>query len=394
MSQRPDPGTTSTSPDDGSATEPQRRRGLRSLPPPVLALLVLAVLVLVLVGLTRFAPQATSLQQAVAATPADTQRWSFTDWEAVRERLGVVGTDPADLEALLDDGYDADLTSRSGLVEAATLLDEVYGWSPLTADWEVLAQGTQGAVEVLRVPAGPDEDLYPGFADALSAAGYTAPSDPTSGVWAGGDDVVAALESSTGLQGAPQLAHVALLADDDLVLLSDNRAYLEDAVAGIGEGTDDAGVTDALDAVDAAGTPLSVALLTGSQACTELSMAEADPSDEEVGASLIAQAGDLDPLAGWAMAALDGDGAGDPEAGADVLVAMAFENEDQATDNATTRATLASGEAPGQGGTFPERFSVEETAVDGDVATLRLAPADGPFLSDLSEGPLLFAACR
>ena len=78
----------------------------------------------------------------------------------------------------------------------------------------------------------------------------------------------------------------------------------------------------------------------------------------------------------------------------DVRVAMAFTDHDQAKVNASTRATLARGDAPGQGGTFPDRFTLGEVAARGSVVTMDLRPvATSPVLSDLSTGPLLFATC-
>jgi hypothetical protein len=73
---------------------------------------------------------------------------------------------------------------------------------------------------------------------------------------------------------------------------------------------------------------------------------------------------------------------------------MAFESDDQARTNADTRSVLASGPAPGQGGDFSDRFSVESATADGSVVTLDLKPTEGSYvLSDLSTGPVLFATC-
>ena len=77
-----------------------------------------------------------------------------------------------------------------------------------------------------------------------------------------------------------------------------------------------------------------------------------------------------------------------------VRVAMAFADHDQAKVNATTRSKLASGDAPGQGGTFPDRFDLGEVAARGSVVTMDLdQKAGASVLSDLSTGPLLFATC-
>ena len=77
-----------------------------------------------------------------------------------------------------------------------------------------------------------------------------------------------------------------------------------------------------------------------------------------------------------------------------LLVAMSFENDEQARRNADSRAALAAGAAPGQGGSFAERFDLGPVTADGRVVTLELHPLDdSPVLSDLSTGPVLFATC-
>ena len=73
---------------------------------------------------------------------------------------------------------------------------------------------------------------------------------------------------------------------------------------------------------------------------------------------------------------------------------MSFESEDQARTNADSRAALASGPAPGQGGDFEDRFRLGTVSAEGDVVTMELEPEDGEYiLSDLSSGPVLFATC-
>ena len=82
------------------------------------------------------------------------------------------------------------------------------------------------------------------------------------------------------------------------------------------------------------------------------------------------------------------------EAGGGLRVAMAFESEAQARTNADTRAVLASGPAPGQGGDFSDRFTLGPVTADGLVVTMELEPVAGNYvLSDLANGPLLFATC-
>ena len=71
--------------------------------------------------------------------------------------------------------------------------------------------------------------------------------------------------------------------------------------------------------------------------------------------------------------------------GGDVRVVMAFADDDQARTNAASRAALAAGPAPGQGGDFSDRFSVASATAEGDLVTLDLAPQQGAYVfSDLS----------
>ena len=87
---------------------------------------------------------------------------------------------------------------------------------------------------------------------------------------------------------------------------------------------------DGLDAVaEAIGEPLSAAVYTGDYACGALAMSQADADDQAQADELIAEAGEVNPVTGFAMAA---------QPGGDVRVAMAFENDDQARTNADTRA--------------------------------------------------------
>ncbi len=73
---------------------------------------------------------------------------------------------------------------------------------------------------------------------------------------------------------------------------------------------------------------------------------------------------------------------------------LSFENDDQARTNADTRAVLASGPAPGQGGEFGDRFAVDTVTAEGSLVTMELDPREGEYvLSDLSSGPVLFATC-
>ncbi|MDN4174482.1 hypothetical protein QWY28_16095 [Nocardioides sp. SOB77] len=320
----------------------------------------------------------TDLQRAMALAPADGQRFSFTDWAGVRAELGSeVDADSFDDEvnALLDEAFDADLASTSALVESAETLQSRYGFSPASLEWELFSQGEAGAVAILEVADGGVADV----AERLTELGYDEPADET-GVWTGGDTLLAQIGGVT-----PVLAHVALDEDRGLVLASDNVDYLRGLVeeddTGL-SGLDDDGV-DA--AVDAAGEPVTAAVYTGDHVCRALAMAQADPADAAEGERLVDEAGGVHPLTGFVMGT---------QPGGDVRVAMALEDEDRARADADARATLAAGPAPGQGGDFADRFELGRVAAEGAVVTMELEPTPGSYvLSDLSTGPVLFATC-
>jgi hypothetical protein len=322
----------------------------------------------------------TDLERATAYAPSDAQRLSYTDWAGVRDALGVHldgESSAGDVQSFLDDGFDRDLTSASALVQSARVLQAHFGFSPATVQWELFSQSDQGAVVILRMPDGTDFDAIAGD---LADAGFTRPATgETDGeVWLGGS----ALLPTIGADLTPELQYVALDAAEHLVLTSDNEGYLEQAVGSLGEGELPAGMRDA---IAASGEPLSASVYDGPYTCSALAMAHADRSDQQEADQLIHQAGEVNPIDGFAMSA---------QPGGEVRVAMAFENGDQARANADSRAKLASGPAPGQGGDFSDRFSVGSATADGNVVTLDLKPTKGSYvLSDLSSGPVLFATC-
>ena len=315
--------------------------------------------------------------RAVALAPADTERLSWTDWDAVRREVG------ADLDAspttdavtgFLDRAFEEDLSGTSALVASSPTLHEEFGFSPASLSWEMFAQGPDGAVEILGFPDDADLDV---LGDRLEDLGYQRPDDED-GVWRGGADVVA----SIGPALTPELQYFAFLGDG-LVLTSDRPDYLEHAVD-VARGDADA-VEGLDDVVAASGAPVAASVFSGAYACEKLAMAQADATDQEQADALVEDAGGVHPMSAFAMSTqLDGG----------VRVAMAFEGEDQAREDADSRSALAAGPAPGQGGDFADRFSVESATADGSTVVLELDPVSGQYvLSDLTSGPVLFATC-
>ncbi|WP_166134324.1 nucleoside hydrolase [Nocardioides ochotonae] len=341
----------------------------------VVAVLVVATLAVVGVRWWRDAHRSDLARALDLAAPAE--RYSFTDWAGVRRALDVPQDSSARaLRTLLDDGYDADLTAASALEESAELLRADYGWSPADLDWELLAQAEDGVLVVAAL--GEDTDVDE-LADRLAGLGYERPGEED-GVWRGGEELVARISAETGEPGSPVLQYVALDADAGVVRTSDSAAHLEAVLAS------DLGAPEEVDDVaDAAGDALTAAVYTGRHTCTALAMSQADEIDQASADRLVEEAGGISPVRAFAMAV---------RPGRDVVVAMSFEDDERARRNADARAVLAAGPAPGQGGTFAERFDLGEVSADGTLVRLALDPVDGAAVfSDLSTGPVLFATC-
>lgn len=339
-----------------------------------LVLVLLAVAGLVAWRLTRDEP--TPFAAAAALAPETTERFSWTDWAGVREDLDAdlsVSSSTDDLDDFLLAAFDRDLSATTALEESAPTLHEDFGFSPATIDWELVAQGKDGSVIIVGLPESFD---YADFRARLEAIGFDKP-DRATGVWIGGVDVLEELDGPV----TPELAAIQIDEEAGLLFGSDDNLYLEErADKERGDRTD--GVSAV---IDAAGPALSASAYTGDYACSALSMGGADPADRTRASELIEEAGEVHPMAGFAIAA---------QPAGDVRVAMAFDDADQARTDADSRSRLAAGPAPGQGGTFPERFTVGEVVASGEVLTMDLEPAEDAFvLSDLNHGPVLFATC-
>jgi hypothetical protein len=344
----------------------------------IVAGLVLAV-VLGSLGYLRWRHEdQASFAWAVGHAPAGVQRLSWTDWAAVRAHEHAElspRSSGAALQRFLDRAYDDDLSSTSALVTSARVLQTRFGFSPADADWELFSQSYQGAAVMLHLPRSVD---LGDVADDLRGLGYRQSRDPD-GVWRGGADLLA--RTSPAL--TDELRYVALEPEESLVLASDSAAYLQVAVDAVhGDGRTASGLAGV---VDDAGEPLSSVVYTGGYACGALAMAHAGASDRAQARQLLARAGHVNPYSAFAMS---------DEPDRSVRVAFEFDRNDTARANADARASLAQGPAPGQGGSFAERFDVRSVTARGSLVVMVLDPRPhAPVLSDLSTGPVLFATC-
>lgn len=315
------------------------------------------------------------LESAIAMAPEDSARLGWTDWSGVRKELDAdlsAASPGRDVERFLADGFDADLTSTSALVSSAPTLQEDYGFSPATIDWELFAQGEEGAIVLIGLPESLDLDEVE---DTIENIGYQRPSTDE-GVWIGGSDLLIELGTVT-----QELAFITIDRDRRVLAASDLSVTLENwRDQERGEDLDDSVAEVSAHVEDS----LSASIYTGEYACTALAMTEADDSDRLRAAELIDAAGEISPLLAFAIAT---------RPGGDVRVAMGFDSEDQARTNADTRAKLAAGPAPGQGGAFPDRFELGKVSADGEVVTMEFHPRQAYVMSDLATGPVLFATC-
>lgn len=332
----------------------------------------------------RFGPgEDTRLEEALATLPEETEIVSYTDWAAVRSELdsdASGGLSHQVKQAVLDEAYERDFSAVSLLALSDAGVEAAYGLSVLDTEWEVYGQSAAGAVAVLRMSEGFDFDALD---SRLTELGYSAPDG--AGVRRGGADLVASLGS--GL--TPQLAHMALLPDERLIVSSDAAGYAAKTVR-VAAGDEDSitaddRVGDMADSLSDADDPVAATMLVGRRTCAVAGFADADPGTRAVVRQRVEQAGGVSPLDGLTLSlSLDGN----------LTLTMHVSSGDADAD-LESRQALATGEAPGQGGSFEDRFSVAEASADDAVLTMRLEPAtpDARLLSDLGRGALLPAIC-
>ncbi len=345
----------------------------------------LAVVLLAAVLAWRLLDHRSTYEDALDHLPKSTLRTTYTDWQVVREKAHGTsldaGSSSGKVQAFLTRAYDLDLTSGSGVDDATRVLSRRFGFSPLDVKWEALGQSRKGQVDVLRL----DDDVdTPAIERKLDKLGYDAPpgDQGKGGTWAGSDDLV----SKISVDLSPLQQNFAVLPDQHLVLMSDSAAYVS-AAAEVAKGSGDsvldvAGVKSLAKVAD---QPATAVQWTSTFACADLSMGSADQGDQRVGDRLVAAAGKISPLEGLVMA---------QQPDRHIVVGMHFETSDQASDNLQTRVNLASGAAPGQGGSFADRFRVTSGDANGHDVVLTLTPrTKQAVLSDISTGPVLFATC-
>ena len=234
-----------------------------------------------------------------------------------------------------------------------------------------LGQSRKGQVDVMRLEDSVD---MPGIERSLRRLGYHAPASGSGsgGTWVGGADLVARISGDL----TPLQQNFVVLPDDKLVLMSDSASYVSQAAA-TAKGSaaslvDDAGVSSLAQAAD---TPVAAVQWTSTFVCEDLTMGRPAPRTSGSVTSWSPRRGRSAPLEGMVMA---------QQADRRLVVAMHFETSEQASANLQTRVDLASGAAPGQGGSFDGRFSVTSGTSDGSDVVLGFTPGAGSRCSRTS----------
>ena len=324
------------------------------------------------------------VEEAVSRLPSSVLRATYTDWAAVAE--SVPGSELSersseeDFDEFLDQAFDKDLTTASALSDSFPAFAANLGITPLDAEWEAYGQSENGAVDVLHLSS--EVDLR-ALEDRFSGLGYDAPADGpgSDGVWAGTPELVAGLDVPL----TPVQTNLAVVESERMLLMSDNADYLSNAIDVVKGAADSLASVDGLpELVGTAGSPTVAFLWVGDLACTELAMSQADATDAAEGSSLVEEAGGVHPLDGLVMA---------QQGDSTLNVGMVFETEEQASADLQPRTDLASGPAPGQGGSFSERFRIIDSVAEGRVVRMQFDPSGGTLLGDLGQGPVLFATC-
>jgi hypothetical protein len=321
------------------------------------------------------------LLAAITAMPVATQRLSFTDWSAVRLQLRVYrDTEISTMSRWLPKAFDADLSPASLMADSGALMQKYFGFSPANTQWEAYGQAPGGQVEVLRMN---DTVDFTAIAAQLKKSGFPVPKS-TTGVWAGGADLVASLDP--GLSS--EFANIVLLPDEHLVLASSSPSYLSATTATV------QGKQKALSSVDSLSKmlnnidePAAAVVWPRDFACSDLAMSSADQDSQTQAQQAIAAAGQTSPLVGFALA-LDGDGL--------LTAAEQFTSASVAQGDLKARASLATGPEYGRSSAnFSDDFTLESASTKDATILLAMQPKhSGVFpLSSLYSGPLVFATC-
>ena len=321
----------------------------------------------------------------MAYAPADTARFSWTDWAARPLASSTPTSTPArrprTSRQFLTDGFDADLTSGSAMVESAAVLQQAFGFSPADVDWELL--GPERHRLGARSSACPTASTSTTLGDSFEALGYERPDDDD-GVWSGGEELVARIAARDGSTSPRSSSTSPSTPTGTCCWPATAAPYLREAV---GDARTTTSTTRASrDVAAAVGEPLSAAVYTGDFACKSLAMAQADEDDQSTADQLVAAGRRRRP----ADRLRDGRRAGRRGAGRDGLRER---RPGPPQRRQPRRAGRRPGARPGRRLRRPVRRSAGRPPTAAWSRWSSTPVDDSPVLSDLSTGPVLFATC-
>lgn len=301
------------------------------------------------------------LTSALDAVPASTTVVGFTDWSRIRERHSI------------SDAARRDLSTRSVMGTRVDEMQDLLGWSPADAEWEVYGQGPDGAAAVVRL------DRSTSFNDVrskLRAAGYRQD----------GPRWTASRRSSL----PETFINVALVPRQRLVVLSDRSSQLPRMLDVIdGHARSLAGNPAAAATARALAGSDSVLMQGGTLACRTTAVKGADR--EQQARAALDRAGDLEPYRFSGRGVADRGGSG--FSAQRVVFAMTFDSAVEASEQAQVRARLATGPFIGRSGPIEETLRLRSSAADESTARMSFAhdPETDVFMT--GTGPVLFATC-
>jgi hypothetical protein len=319
-----------------------------------------------------------SLAAALDVLPRDTAVAGFTDWSAIRDRLGLASTSgQATRDALTDDASLRDLTTRSVLGGVIGDMHRAYGWSAADLEWESYGQAQAGAAMVARFS---DAVSLDAVRERLRALGYSRDGD----LWS----IDAEGSTTVGPELARTLGLLALVPDRRLVVAVDRPARAATVLAAI-DGSEPSALSQRpLADVAAALTGSDTAVLqAGGFGCRATSFDDLGPDVRAQADAALARAGEL------ATPTFTGRGLVDGAESQSIRFVSAFGSPAVAADQVRVRSALATGPFIGRSGRVEDVLDLVRSSSEGSVTTLRfdLDPDRGAFMS--GEGAVLFASC-
>lgn len=336
----------------------------------------------------------TGIKGAVAALPASTQSFQFTDWSGVRIELRVMqGQEISRLGRWLDPATYAENSSAADVLrslsstsiistpDSALQLQKQFGISPANLQWEAYGNLPTGGVEVLSPNATVDLTKV---RSALAKAGYV---ETKSGAWS----------IDGGSANLPDFGNIAVLPDRHLVLASASPVALTTAMQTVsGKAPSLDTVTSLKDMVGTLDLPVAADVWVRDSVCgdTRISysaQAAPDPGTEQEINQAIKGAGGVSPLVGFTLT-LNPDGT--------LTAAMQYPSDSAAQHDLKARATLATGQRYSIGVNFPSLFTVVSSETNNSTILLQLKPVPGsesstgvPLFPWLVQGDIIFASC-